>query len=287
MSLLPAPVEAFAAIVRCGTVHGAAREIGLTQTGVTQRIRSLERELGVTLFTRSRAGMRLTAEGEALNRYCQRVCDMEGELRSFLHLERPQDAVRLVITGPSSIMRARVIPQATQILRRYPSAALTFDLDDDQSGLQALKTGAAQLAVISRSEVVAELDSKLLRPSRYSLVVCPAWRRRRLRDVVAHERIVDFNERDDATISFLARNGLAAAARRERHLANNIDALVAIVAAGHGYTVLTDDFARPLITSGALVRLNASADLLVEHALAWYPRPEMPGYFAAATREIK
>ena len=35
-------------------------------TGVTQRIRSLERELGVTLFVRSRKGMRATAEGEAL-----------------------------------------------------------------------------------------------------------------------------------------------------------------------------------------------------------------------------
>jgi LysR family transcriptional regulator, chromosome initiation inhibitor len=268
-------------------VHGAAREIGLTQTGVTQRIRALERELGVTVFTRSRSGMRLTAEGEALNRYCQRVRDMEGELAASLRLERPDETVRLVVTGPSSAMRSRVIPQATRVLGRFPNAALTFDLDDDEPGLKALKTGAAQLAVIPRAEVVAELDSKLLRPMRYVLVVCPAWRRRRLKDVVVEERIVDFNDRDDATLAFLAKNRLAAAARKDRHFANNIDALAAIVAAGHGYSVLADDFAAPLIAEGALAALGGGVDLKIEYALAWYPRPEMPDYFSAVIREIR
>ena len=45
MSLLNHGLEAFLAIIRQGTVHGAAREIGLSQTGVTQRIRALERDL--------------------------------------------------------------------------------------------------------------------------------------------------------------------------------------------------------------------------------------------------
>ena len=38
MSLLSAELEAFVAIVKTSTVHGAAKEIGLTQTGITQRI---------------------------------------------------------------------------------------------------------------------------------------------------------------------------------------------------------------------------------------------------------
>lgn len=287
MSLLPAPAQAFLAIVRCGTVHGAAREIGITQTGVTQRVRSLERDLGVTLFTRSRKGMRLTAEGEVFNRYCQRVHDMEGELDASLRVGSAEGSVRLVITGPSTVMRSRVIPQAMRVLSRYPNTALTFVLDDDQNGLKALKTGQAQLAVLPRSEVVAELDSKLLRPQRYVLVVCPAWRRRKVEAVVAQERIVDFNERDDATLSLLARIGLADKARKDRHFANNIDALVAIVAGGHGYSVLADDFADPLVSRGDLARLNTDVDFRVDYALAWYPRPEMPKYFSATIQGIR
>ncbi|HTL13188.1 MAG TPA: LysR family transcriptional regulator, partial [Bdellovibrionota bacterium] len=66
MSLLSPQLQAFSAIVRTGTVHGAARQLGLTQTGVTQRIRALENTLSATLFVRSRKGMSPTSEGEAL-----------------------------------------------------------------------------------------------------------------------------------------------------------------------------------------------------------------------------
>ncbi len=106
MSLLHPGLEAFLVVARHGTVRGAAAQIGLTQTGVTQRIRTLEKKVGVTLFTRSRQGMRLTQEGEALHRYCQRVGDMEGELLSFLGDSGTEASFRLVITGPSSIIRA-------------------------------------------------------------------------------------------------------------------------------------------------------------------------------------
>jgi DNA-binding transcriptional LysR family regulator len=287
MSLIPAGIQAFTAVVERGTVHGAAREVGITQTGVTQRIRSLERELGVTLFTRSRRGMRPTAEGEALYRYSQRVRDMEGELKASLLGRAGEGSVRFVITGPSTVMRARVIPQATRALDRFRNVAFTFRLDDDESGLQALKRGAAQVAVLTRAEVVAELDSKLLAPFNHVLVACSAWRHRAVKDVVGSERIVDFNDADDATFEYLKRHKLFAAARKERHLANNIDALAALVAAGRGYSVLAEEFAAPLLADGALVALNAGRGYKVEHALAWYPRPEMPDYFAAVIREIR
>src|SRR5512141_1513136 len=141
MSLLSPGIEAFLAIVRQGTVHGAAREIGLGQTGVTQRIRLLERQLGATLFVRSRKGMRPTAEGEALVRWCQRVGDLEGELLAFVRRGGEAHEVRVTLTGPSSLMRCRVIPRATAALSRLPAVTLAFDLDDEGRGLSLLKTG--------------------------------------------------------------------------------------------------------------------------------------------------
>ena len=109
MSLLSPELEAFVAIVKTSTVHGAGKEIGLTQTGITQRIRSLERKVGATLFTRSRKGMKLTEEGEALYIYCQKVLDIEGETLSMVHGASTKKNVRIQIAGSSSIMRSRVI----------------------------------------------------------------------------------------------------------------------------------------------------------------------------------
>ena len=126
MGLLHPGLEAFVAVVRHATVHGAARAIGLSQTAVTQRIRGLERDLGTTLFLRSRQGMRLTEEGRALRRYCQRVGDMEGELLSFLASPGTAREVRLTVVGPSSIMRSRIIPGATRKAGSFSNKWGTF-----------------------------------------------------------------------------------------------------------------------------------------------------------------
>lgn len=281
MSLLNHGIEAFMAIVRQGTVHGAAREIGLSQTGVTQRIRALEKDLGTTLFVRSRTGMRPTAEGEALVRWAQRVGDLEGELLAFMRRSGAAQAVRVTITGPSSEMRSRVIPATTALLPDLPGLTLEFDLDDEGAGLNMLKTGAAQLAVIPRDDVVNELDAKLLRPARHVLVGPAAWAKRDLDEVVASERIIDFNDRDDATFAFLRAHDLLAGARKRRHLVNNPDALADLVAAGLGYSVLAEDFAAPRLRDGSLVDLAPGLWQDFEMALAWYPRHEMPAYFKA------
>jgi DNA-binding transcriptional LysR family regulator len=287
VSLLNPGVEAFLAIVRRGTVHAAAREIGLSQTGVTQRIRGLERELGVTLFVRSRRGMHPTAEGDALVRWCQSVGELEGELLSVVRRGAEAAAVRVTVTGPSSLMRSRVIPQMAAVRDDFPGLTLRFLLDDTGGGLGLLKTGVAQLAVLGRDDVVNELDSKPLRPARYRLVGPAAWAGRDAIEFVAAERIVDFDEADDATFAFLRANGLLSGARRQRHLVNNPDALAELVADGFGYSVLADDFAERWLSDGRLVDLCPGRHLDQEIALAWYPRHEMSGYFRALVDAVR
>ncbi|MBZ0267077.1 LysR family transcriptional regulator [bacterium] len=287
MRLLNPGIEAFLAVIHQGTVHGAAREIGLSQTGVTQRIRVLERELGVTLFVRSRRGMCPTAEGEALVRWCQSVGELEGELLSFVRRGDEAATVRVTVTGPSSLMRSRVIPEVTGALRRFPGVTVRLLLDDTGSGLNHLKTGAAQLAVLPGDDVVNELDAKPLRPVRYRLVGPADWAGRDAAEVVAEERVVDFDEADDATFAFLREHGLLSAERRRRHLVNNPDALADLVSRGFGYTVLDEDFARPLLADGTLVDLCPGKCREVDIALAWYPRHEMSAYFQALLDAVR
>jgi len=287
MSLLHPGLEAFIAVIKHTTVHGAAREIGLTQTGVTQRIRALERQLGTTLFTRSRKGMHPTPEGEALYRYCLSARDLEGQLLSFLHNQSDESTVRVNICGPSSMMRSQVIPEATKILDEFHNVTFTFNLNDDESALKQLKSGVAQLAVLTRGEVVNELDSKLLQPCRYILVGPATWKGRSIKDIVKTERIVDFNASDDATFQFLQKFDLFDGCIKERHLANNTDTLASLVANGCGYSVLTRRFAEPLIKAKQVINLNEKWELAVDFALAWYPRHEMPPYFARLIKSIK
>jgi DNA-binding transcriptional LysR family regulator len=56
----------FAAVAAEGNLTRAAEQLFVSQPALTKQIRQLENQLGVRLFTRSRAGMTLTAAGQVL-----------------------------------------------------------------------------------------------------------------------------------------------------------------------------------------------------------------------------
>ncbi|MFL5814787.1 MAG: LysR family transcriptional regulator [Bdellovibrionia bacterium] len=287
MSLLSPNLAAFLAITRTQTVHGAARELGITQTGVTQRIRSLEASLSTTLFIRSRKGMQLTHEGQALLRYCQASLDLEGETLAQITGAGEQSNVRVCVTGPSSIMRSRIIPQCIPCLQGFKEVAIEFEINDLESREDALRNGRSQLAILSRERVAREMDSKLLKPEEYVLVGPASWKRRALSDILKKERIIDFDPSDAMTFSYLKKHKLLDQVAGERHFVNSTEALAEMIQAGLGYGVLTAEFAGLFLKRCDLAILNSGAVFEHQVALAWYPRQKMPRYFEALVKAIR
>lgn len=286
MSLLSPSLEAFMAIVETSTVLSAAQKLGLTQTGVTQRIRVLEKQLGVTLFLRSRKGMRTTPEGEALRRYCEASRQLEG--RAMAELTGRTDApLEIRISGPSSVLRSRLIPRFTSVARLHPRLRFHFQLTDIGGVLEKLKRGETDLGVLAPKDVVLELDSRVMKPERYVLVGPKAWKKRAIAEILENESIIDFDPNDPVTFSFLEKYRWLAKARKERHFANNTDALASMVAMGLGYSVLTEEFARPFLMRGELIDLTPGKHLDQPLALAWYPRPEMPAYLLDLLQSLR
>ena len=66
-------LRAFATVARLGGFTAAARDLGISQPAVSQRIAELEKELDCTLLERTRDGVRLTPEGERLLGYARQV----------------------------------------------------------------------------------------------------------------------------------------------------------------------------------------------------------------------
>lgn len=64
-----------------GSISAAALSLGQTQSGVTQLIASLEKELGITLFERGRYGIRLTKAGEQLSPIMQEIVEADDRLQ--------------------------------------------------------------------------------------------------------------------------------------------------------------------------------------------------------------
>lgn len=286
MSLLSPPLEAFWAVVQKGTVQEAARTIGLTQTGVTQRIRAIEKMLNTTLFIRSRKGMRLTTEGESLLQYVKNSLENEGMTLSKIQGTNIDSIIEISISGPSSILRSRVIPKLSEIHIKNKNLRFRFDLSDTESNSDKLKTGFCDLAILEHHDVTKEMDSKILKAERYKLYVATSWKRRTFIDIITSESIIDFNSKDMMTFNYLDKYKLKSKASKERHFANNTDALTSMIASGLGYSVLSEEYAASHIKKGELFDVFPSQFFDFKIALAWYHRPHMPAYFKLITKTI-
>ena len=73
-------VRIFLAILRAGTLRGAADQLAIDQTTVSRRLTGLERTLGSRLFLRTTAGLVLTDTGQQVLRMAE---DMERMAVSF------------------------------------------------------------------------------------------------------------------------------------------------------------------------------------------------------------
>ncbi len=286
MSLLSSNLKAFMAIVRLGTVHGAAADLNLTQTGVTQRIRALEKELGTTLFLRSRKGMQLTQEGEALERYCKGALDLEGMALSHMTKGGLNQPIFVTITGPTSVMTSRIVDQCSSLLKVYPLLNVNFLMNDSLEQLNLIRSGRADLAVVESSHIPNEMTGKKIKPDKYLLVATSEWKKRKLCDILNDERIIDFEESDQTTFNYLEKFKLKSAQRKNRLFANNNEAIIRLFTRGIGFGTLTQEIAKPYIDSGALMALNGGAAMEEALALVWYPRPHMPDYLKSLVKAI-
>ena len=85
--------ETLAAVVELGSLTLAARQLNVTQSAVSHTLDSLERELGFPILRRSRAGVRLTDEGERL------MPAVRALLSSAEQLDQTASSIRGLDTG--------------------------------------------------------------------------------------------------------------------------------------------------------------------------------------------
>src|SRR4051794_38904223 len=100
MTYNAAGVEALVAIADHGTFEAAARELHVTPSAVSQRIRALEREVGQVVVRRG-APCEPTAAGRALVRLGRQVRLLDDEARAALREQVGQVAVTVAVNADS------------------------------------------------------------------------------------------------------------------------------------------------------------------------------------------
>ncbi len=95
--------EAFVKIVDLGSLTRAATALGYTQSGVSHMISALEEEFGFVLLRRSRAGIRLTSDGERVFPAMRNIVNANEQLRQIVSRVCGLDAGLVRIGSFSSV----------------------------------------------------------------------------------------------------------------------------------------------------------------------------------------
>ncbi|MBS1403016.1 MAG: LysR family transcriptional regulator [Oscillospiraceae bacterium] len=120
------PYLAFLRVLECNSFSDAARVMGYTQSAVSQMMKALEEELGVTLLLRSRTGVTLTREGELLLPYIRDVANahrmLSEQAANFRGLQR--GTIRI---GTFTSISSQLLPPVMKAFREaHPN--LRFEL---------------------------------------------------------------------------------------------------------------------------------------------------------------
>ena len=140
-------LRAFALVLDLGSISGAASVLGYTQSGVSQQLSALEREVGQALVDRSQRPLRATRGGELLRPQIERVLAAVGGAEAAVEdLRGGVQRLRLAAftSGLSSF-----IPAAVRDLRRGHGDLVVQVLQlETQEAIELLRSGDADLAVV-------------------------------------------------------------------------------------------------------------------------------------------
>jgi len=170
-------LNAYLEVARRRSFAGAARELGVSTSALSQSVRQLEARLGVTLLTRTSRSVALTDAGQRLLEHAgpaveqaleslKTVSARPGEVTGRVRLSVPTAAVMLVL--------ARLLPRFNE---RYPKIEVEVRVEDRFADIVAegLDAGIRLTEAIERDMVQVRLSG----PGRFVVAAAPSYLARR------------------------------------------------------------------------------------------------------------
>lgn len=139
-------MRALTAIAESGGITRAAKRLNLSQSAVSHKMKRLERKLNRSLFARADGKLNLSADGEKLLDYAQRLVKLHDEAYASFHQSDLAGELRLGITEDISA------PGMAQILSSFstsfPNVALTSRVAHTPELVRWLRAGEIDMALI-------------------------------------------------------------------------------------------------------------------------------------------
>lgn len=271
-------LRAFYTLARTGSFTQTARELHLTQSGVSHSMKALERDTGCRLLDRLGKKVVLTQAGEQLLHYATRILqEMETARESLSHLGKwGHGRLRL---GASTTACQHIIPPVLREFKEsFPDHAIHIEPGDTPELISLLLRHKIDLALSLEAEKEVQLDFQPLFTDELQFVVSPMhpWAQagRVERSEVPRQNYIIYSKQ---SVTFRLIEDYF---RREQIVLNTIielgsmEATKELVKLGVGVSILAPWIARKELEEGSLVALPLSRRKLQRRwgILHWHGR---------------
>jgi DNA-binding transcriptional LysR family regulator len=218
-----------------------AKQLHMSQPSVSHQIKTLEQEMGVTLFERGGSGLRLTEAGRILLPWARRLQqDMNNMQEMMASLE--EEVVGGLYIACSTTAGKYILPQlAARFRQRYPGIQISIPACASDKVTLDLLNGNAHLGVLSREVYDPKLETQEFFHDRISLIV-PAGHRWASRSSIEPAELLEepviMREPTSGTrrvvLEELAKHDISLEDINIFMVLGNAEAIVRTVAAGYG-----------------------------------------------------
>jgi DNA-binding transcriptional LysR family regulator len=173
------------AVANCGSVSLAARDLNVTQSGVTRRLQRLEASLGTSLVDRGTRPVTLTRVGQATLEGCRRLLNGVREVRAAASNGGPLKG-ELRVGVAHALTEFTLTEPVGEIRRKFPHLAMRLSTGWSREILERVRSGALDAAVILLADgesLPVEVTGKQIAKERLVVVASRQHGPRRTRNI--------------------------------------------------------------------------------------------------------
>lgn len=254
-----ADLDLFATVARTRSFRAAARELRLSPSRLSERLRDLEARLGVRLLNRTTRSVSPTEAGAALLESLVPALDSIGNAVSRLGDlgETPSGLLR--INAPGSIAETVLMPRVGAFMAAYPLIRLDLVVEDSFVDIVAagFDAGCRYDEAVAQDVIAVPIGP----PQRYAMVAAPALIE--ARGMPSHPRdligapAIQHRFKSGSMIDWeFERDGETIMIRPEaRAISSNPHIEVALAEGGAGFLATFAEWTQPGINAGRLVEV--------------------------------
>jgi LysR family nitrogen assimilation transcriptional regulator len=152
----------FVAVAESGSILAASEKLHVAQPSLSVRIRTLETDLGVSLFDRRPRGVLLTAEGEELLVHARLILQSAEAAQEALRLHAQSPVGTVHFGVPTSLSSVLCVPLIEAVREKLPNVRLRIIESMSGTIIDWLRTGELDLGLIFVESAVAGIHSEPL-----------------------------------------------------------------------------------------------------------------------------